>query len=112
MSFQQPPEYIVRFFLPELRDFVERLQRVPGEASATSWWRSWDDNVRVGGSISPLSQHLAALAVDVVARSPSTSADIVGGARREGLVAVDEGSHVHIQYWNRGGLNSRLAIPI
>ncbi len=112
MSVRPPPHEFVAFFAPELRSFLEKLSQMRGEARATSWWRSWGDNLRVGGSISPLSQHLAGLAVDVVVQSPTTAADLVGEAFRVGLTAVDEGSHVHIQFWRRGGLNRRLGVPI
>lgn len=112
MSLQAPPPNFVAFFYPELVDFVQRINRTPGNVRFTSWWRSWEDNLRVGGSTIPLSQHLAGLAVDLVPAPPSTAGGIVRALQNQGLYAVDEGTHVHAQYWPRGGLNRRLGVPI
>lgn len=114
MPVVRPPDNFIRFFHPELVDFVGRFNRAASapldrSGSLTSWWRSWEENLRVGGSTSPLSQHLAGLAVDVV---PGNWPAFVRSARAAGLVAVDEGDHVHVQLWPRGGLNARLGIPI
>lgn len=110
MTVQAPPQAFVNFFWPELQEFLGRVNRTPGNVWFTSWWRSWDENLAAGGSTNPLSQHLAGLAVDVVARPPSTPRGIVQAARASGLVAVDEGDHIHIQLWPRGGLDRRLGL--
>ncbi len=71
---------------------------------ATSWWRSWVENLRVGGSVRPLSQHLVGLAADIVGR-PGPLGRFVTAARRRGLIVVPYSTHVHVQLWRRGVLD-------
>jgi len=79
-----------------LSDFVSRVNRIRGISTASSWWRSPEENVRVGGNRD--SQHLFALGADLVGDNQRILAD----ARALGLIAVDEGRHVHVQGWPKG----------
>ena len=63
--------------------------------SVTSWLRSVAHNAKVGGNSH--SRHLLGLAVDVVLDDPEMTDDLVAEARRQGLIAVPEGDHVHLQ---------------
>ncbi len=78
-------------------DFVLRLTtlRVHYPFSVTSWYRTPERNVIVGGH--PQSRHLLGLAVDVVVDDARRVPALLDDARRAGLTAVDEGDHVHIQ---------------
>jgi len=58
----------------------------------TSWWRSLRDNRLVGGL--PDSQHLLGLAADL---APDFTEPVAQRLNAVGLVAVDEGDHVHVQ---------------
>jgi len=98
-----PPQSIVNFvesLAPGIyRDFVDRLLfGVAGQSGfVSSWWRSPQINREVGGA--PESQHLLGLAVDVVVGRPG---DAVVNLQNAGLVAVDEGTHVHLQRFTAG----------
>jgi len=59
--------------------------------SVTSWWRAADANRRVGGHAD--SQHLAALALDVV----PGSADVESALRAVGFRTVRYSTHIHAQ---------------
>lgn len=80
------------------RDFRTRfnaaLREVPGRV--TSFFRSVERNRQVGGSGS--SQHLYGLAADVVVPR-GWRARAIQRARRAGLVVIDEGDHLHVQYF-------------
>lgn len=76
--------------------FIVRLISALHEEEITSWWRSIARNANVGGD--PNSQHLLALAVDIRSNRPTST---VQSLRRAGLVAVDEGDHVHAQLFQR-----------
>lgn len=95
MSFQSPPAAVRRYVARWIADFDARLTRGVGSerVQLVNWWRSREHNARVGGA--PRSQHLIGLAADLVA--PFSRARIVQALRSQGLVAVDEGDHVHVQ---------------
>lgn len=65
------------------------------DASITSWIRSEKRNADVGGH--SLSKHKSGLAVDIIPDDPAKKPEIVAHAQKLGLIAVDEGDHVHIQ---------------
>jgi len=79
-----------------LPEFISRVNRIRGITAATSWWRSPEQNASVGGKRD--SQHLFGLGADLVGDNER----ILRDARALGLIAVDEGSHVHVQGWPRG----------
>lgn len=70
----------------------------------TSWFRTVSHNEDVGGS--PRSQHLLALAIDVVPDAGGHA--LAQAAQRQGLVVVDEGDHFHIQYARANTLPATL----
>jgi hypothetical protein len=72
-----------------------RLLAVLFRFSVTSWLRSKQHNVSVGGV--PDSRHLFGLAVDVVFDRPEDRADFGLMATGLGLQVIDEGDHVHVQ---------------
>ena len=63
--------------------------------SETSGLRSVSRNATVGGSTQ--SRHLYWLASDVVLDAPDENHAFCAEAKRQGLVAVDEGDHIHLQ---------------
>lgn len=63
--------------------------------SVVSWLRSWKRNQEVGGHESSL--HLVGLAVDIVFDDDVEKKAGMQMAERLGLLAIDEGDHVHIQ---------------
>jgi len=65
--------------------------------SVTSWWRDRRNNEIHGGE--EFSQHLLGLAVDLDAEDPNR---LIADLRREGLVVVDEGDHIHVQLFGSG----------
>ena len=67
--------------------------------SVTSWWRSPEENRRVGGNAE--SQHLLALAFDATAASPQLLAQAL---RSAGFRVVEERTHVHAQAYQAGVL--------
>ena len=112
MSVRVPPERFIAYF--PVREFVSRINRGwPAQGRATSWWRSVADNVRVGGS-GPrpygngnpnFSQHLVGLAADLTAPNVQRAVDQL---RAQGLIAVNEFDHIHVQAWPAGELNRHL----
>lgn len=87
---------------PQLVPFLQLVNFAwTGGLEPTSWWRDPISNRNVGGS--PESQHLFGLAVDA-AGTHDARRQLVERARAVGLVAVDEGSHVHVQAFPRGAL--------
>ena len=101
MSLTAPPAWLATW--QPVRDFRAKANRLPG--SATSWWRSIEENVRVGGKAT--SSHLLALGADFVPRG--TWRAFLSAARRQGLVAIAEGDHVHVQYQPAGTFDAALA---
>jgi len=87
---------------PSYRLFIGKVNSVLSEAggSPTSWYRDAARNRSVGGS--PTSQHLLGFAVDVVTSNPQR---LIAAARAEGMVAIDEGDHIHIQAFRAGQLD-------
>jgi uncharacterized protein YcbK (DUF882 family) len=98
-----PPATIVSALRPQLGAFLAKLRAVPEppgmRVAFTSWWRSKQRNAQVGGAIT--SQHLLGLAVDVVPAGGSRS-ELLRRLRAAGLVALDEGDHVHVQAFRAG----------
>ena len=68
-----------------------------------SWWRGIAHNRSVGGH--PYSQHLLGTAADFVPARGWTNPELVAAARRAGLIAIDEGDHVHLQLHPAGTLD-------
>jgi len=79
---------------------VSAVRQFP-RARVTSWFRTPERNRDEGGS--PESQHLFALAWDVVLPEPESAA-FQQAAQNVGLVAVRERRHVHVQAFQRGAL--------
>lgn len=92
-----PPDSIIVQAQAPLRTFIQRLVaiRYPADTVLTSWWRSVAHNAAVQGH--PRSQHLIGTAVDFVT---AQRAGLVTEARARGLIAVDEGDHVHVQLFS------------
>lgn len=76
------------------------LDREFPDAVATSWYRSPVRNLEVGGD--PRSQHLLGWAADWSRMDAEERDTFVRAARSIGLVAVNEGDHVHVQTFPRG----------
>jgi hypothetical protein len=110
MGYTAPPQNIVYFWYPEIRDFVGRVNRASFECPfwVTSWWRSEGDNDRVGGN--KFSQHLIATGVDLVARAPYSNAHLNAALRRQGLITdTNYPKHVHAQLYPAGFLKNWLS---
>lgn len=104
MALQAPPRDLVQSaFQPVIRAFIERVILLLGHQAAvpTSWYRSVDANIAVGGD--PESQHLFAIALDL-AVPRSAVAHVLETAQGLGLIAVDERTHVHLQLFPAGAL--------
>jgi len=105
-----PPEIasqfgnVYRYLLPRL-NFLEQLA-VPLLGFPTSWWRSLVRNQQVGGDTR--SQHLFGFAADWGGMQAGERDTFVRTARAIGLVAVDEGDHVHVQTFHRGAIPDRF----
>lgn len=104
--FATPPSVFWQYF--PVGDFVQRFNAAWAQAYAlgstgqvTSWWRSWWENIRVGGSVTPLSQHLGGLAADVAGGEAWRSA-FRAAARQQGLTVVEYDDHDHVQFWSAG----------
>jgi len=82
--------------------FQTRLDRTLQRVSArvTSRRRTRAQNAAVGGAA--YSQHLIALAADLVPVAGSSYATIAAAARSAGLVPVIESDHVHVQLFPAG----------
>ena len=101
MALRAPPvELAASAWRPVIIDFTRRaVQSFQNGQTLTSWWRSALGNQSVGGHRD--SQHLLGLAVDVVGPSLRVTRDL---ARRQGLTAVLEGDHLHLQMFPPGAL--------
>jgi len=102
VSVRVPPSWLLAW--PPVGDFLARVRRVEADATPSSWWRSVAENAGVGGH--PYSQHLLATAADFVAARGWTNEELAAAARRAGLIAIDEGDHVHLQLFPAGTLDS------
>lgn len=69
----------------------------------TSYYRDPATNRQVGGA--RLSQHLVAVAGDF-AGPPAERQHLAQHARQAGLIAVDEGTHLHLQLFPAGTLRA------
>lgn len=100
MSVQAPPWILHygahRFFVGTLMHSSRGL-----DIELTSYWRSREDNERVGGH--PWSQHLVGWAVDVIGPDIEVFADRVDAA---GIVTVHELDHLHVQLLPAGALEA------
>ena len=92
-----PPPWMVSVLRPWFEWFGPRANAAILDAPqfVTSWWRSTEDNLRVGGRHS--SQHRLGLAWDAVPEPGSTVYDLQRAAWDAGLVPVIESDHVHVQ---------------
>lgn len=107
-----PPVEIVRSWRPELIEFVGKAEGAWRDAgspavSVSSWFRNQLHNARVGGD--PFSQHLIATAADLTGTREQLRS-FVSSARARGLIALDYGSHAHIQLRPAGFLRQRAAL--
>lgn len=109
MSLAAPPSEMIHRFLPVYSYFLPRAAAVlsvyPG-AVVTSWWRSELRNMQAGGA--PMSQHLLGFAADYAHADRRQHVGMASIARSFGLIAVDEGDHVHVQTFPAGALPSEL----
>lgn len=105
MAVELPPPHIIQRTLPHIIAMLGMLARAlvqtPGyeQLRASSWWRDEETNRRVNGH--PDSQHLLGLALDVTG-PPGVLADFLISSRLQGLVAIDEGTHAHLQLFPAG----------
>jgi len=102
---RQPPlELIESGWRPFLDAFVERgnllFRWVPG-LTLTSWFRSPEENLAVGGD--PESQHLVGLAADL-AGSQDALRRAHWIARELGFTVDPEPGHLHVQAFPKGAL--------
>jgi len=103
MALVGPPGQIaltVNHYAPGIyRSFFDRLERAHQgiRVRPTSFWRSRSENQRVGGAGN--SQHLIATALDLTYPTRSERDSAIRAMRSLGLIAVDEGDHVHVQAW-------------
>lgn len=96
MSVSFPPQQVLAVTFPMIVRFLVALgQAQPGPSvRATSWWRDVETNRRVGGA--PDSQHLLALALDVVGEKFEIE-QLAHRLRQLGIVAIQERTHLHLQ---------------
>jgi len=69
----------------------------------TSWYRTPQHNLAVGGS--SRSQHLLGMAADFVFPS-AYAAQAISALRAQGFTVIDEGDHIHVQAWPAGQLDA------
>jgi len=104
MASVPPPELLRSAWFPWILHFYWRAVplffQVPG-LELTSWFRTAADNRTAGGSAE--SQHLFGLAWDLTASRPILPR-LAAAATRQGLVAIQEGDHVHLQLFPKGAL--------
>jgi len=94
------PEFY-RWLLPRLNELASRFRNW----QVTSWYRTPGRNFAVGGAVR--SQHLLGWAADFTGPRDESTA-FVQLARQRGLVAVDEGDHVHVQMYPAGVIPDRF----
>jgi len=100
-----PPELLASGWFPFILNFYWKVAgvffRYPGRVGLSSWFRTPEMNRTAGGS--PESQHLFGLAMDITA-NPALVSDVKIVAEQNGLVAVQERDHVHVQAFPAGAL--------
>lgn len=105
MAVTLPPERVLQRTLPHIIAMLGMLARALVQTPnfqtlrASSWWRDAETNRRVGGH--PDSQHLLGLALDVTGPAEVLQ-DFLIAARLQGLTALDERTHAHIQLFPAG----------
>lgn len=103
MPLVSPPAQLVaavEHYAPGVyRSFAGRVNNAVRGMNLTfvNWYRSPEHNARVGGARG--SQHQIATAVDLVFPDRSQRALAIRRLKAQGLIAVDEGDHVHVQAW-------------
>ncbi len=101
MIVEPPPQRQLVYTRPVVVEFLRRFLSVyHGGVEATSWYRDPTHNRSVG-STEPDSQHLLGLGIDVSGSRYQLS-QFADDAREAGLIAVDEGDHVHVQFFPAG----------
>jgi len=63
--------------------------------SVTGGKRTKARNAKVGGD--PNSRHLLWFATDIVLDDPTTTKAFLAEAKRQGLIALEEADHIHLQ---------------
>lgn len=101
-----PPELLYRYW-PLYEDAYWRMGYLHRSCPCrlTSLYRDEESNRAVGGA--PRSQHLLALAGDWVV-SEEYKGQFLQTAAFLGLIAIDEGSHIHVQRYEAGALPAHL----
>lgn len=104
MSLEFPPNQIssvIAWVAPRFwgQFFSELTGSVTPNTRASSWWRSQEKNLEVGGNRD--SQHLIATAIDLVGPE-AEKRQIIADLTNFGWVVVDEGDHLHAQAWPAG----------
>ena len=79
-----------------------------GGVQMTSGTRTPEHNAEVGGK--PNSQHLRGTAGDYVVPADQKAA-FIAEAQQNGLHAIDEGDHIHVQAQRQGGGSNRVQAP-
>lgn len=100
-----PPELLRSAWFPFILHFYWRV--VPlfhgfRGLVLTSWFRTPERNRTEGGS--PESQHLFGLAMDLSVPGGSLANQLAEAARQQGLIAVQERDHIHVQAFPAGVL--------
>jgi uncharacterized protein YcbK (DUF882 family) len=85
------------FNTPDIFSFIQTILclGLRFRFSVTSWLRSQERNKAVGGSRD--SNHMTALAVDVVLDGGEDTISFKLQANKLGLKVLDEGDHLHLQ---------------
>jgi len=100
-----PPALLASGWFPFILNFYWKVAgvffRYPGRVGLSSWFRTPEMNRTAGGS--PESQHLFGLAMDLT-MAPAILPDVTSVAQQNGLVAVQERGHVHVQAFPAGAL--------
>ncbi len=99
-----PPPDIYFGWRPEIDQFIQRIRWAYSYCPmvATSWWRSYPQNVGAGGA--EYSQHLIATAADVYPTRGYSLDDLERALRASGLITVRYPRHVHAQLFRAGFL--------
>lgn len=103
MAAQVPPHSIVSVWYPVIIPFAERISRAWQDSPflITSWWRSPQHNLDVGGE--EFSQHLIGTAADAVPYD-GDMLKLERAFEREGLIGVVYDRHTHVQLLRAGTL--------